>query len=400
MIKKISTQQLQVGMYVHDLDADWMAHNFLRNRFPVKNEKIVDKILKSGIKHIYIDTSMGSDLDDAPTAEEVMRDVETETVQVAETHDGMEKQVSVAEEFEHARTVYKEAHNVMRNLMEDIRLGKQVEVEAVEPIAEKMIGSIFRNKDALISLSRIKNKDEYTFMHSVGVAGLMITFARAVGLDADTIHQVAVGGLLHDIGKMMVPDEILNKPGRLTEEEFKIMKTHVVHSREILSTKAGITPAALDVAAQHHERIDGTGYPLGLKGDEISTVGQMSTIVDVYDALTSVRVYKNAWEPTDALKKLLEWSPSHFRVEQVHQFIRCLGIYPIGTLVELESGRVGIVFEQGEQDLLRPTVRVIYHARHKCYLPVKQLDLARHTDDRILYAVSPEKYGIDLGAFM
>ena len=287
---------------------------------------------------------------------------------------------------------------MMQHLMEDARLGKQVEVEQIEPISEQMIESAFRNKDAFISLSRIKTKDQYTFMHSVSVAGLMITFSRAMGFDMDLIRQVSIGGLLHDIGKMKTPNEILNKPGKLDDNEFKIMKSHVVYSREMLEGRAGISQAALDVAALHHERVDGTGYPLGLKGDEISEVGQMSTIVDVYDALTSVRVYKSAWEPSVALKKLLEWSSSHFNPAQVKQFIRCLGIYPVGTLVELDSGLVGIVLKQGETDLLKPVVRIIYSTRKRDYVKIREVDLSR-TDDFIKQAVSPQVYQIDLATF-
>jgi putative nucleotidyltransferase with HDIG domain len=398
MKKKVSVQQLKQGMYIDDLDASWFEHNFLANQFEIKDEKTLKKLVKSGLKHVYIDTHRGIDVDDAPTQPEVQDALAVQTSEIAEEFTHLDKQIPVAAELNRAREIYTEAHGLMQNLMGDVRLGKQVSVEQIEPISEKMIESAFRNKDALISLSRIKNKDQYTFMHSVSVAGLMITFSRAIGLDMDTIRQVAIGGLLHDIGKMKTPNEILNKPGKLDDDEFKIMKSHVVYSRELLEGKPGITQASLDVAAQHHERVDGTGYPLGLKGDEISTVGQMSTIVDVYDALTSIRVYKSAWEPSVALKKLLEWSTSHFDPTQVKQFIRCLGIYPVGTLVELDSGLVGIVIEQGETDLLRPKLKIIYSARKKRLIPVRELDLTK-TDDFIKQAVSPQIYQIDMAAF-
>ena len=299
-------------MYIADLDASWFEHDFMKNQFPVDNEQTVRKLLDSGLQHVYIDTSKGCDIQDAASQQEVTEALVEQTGQIAEEMDSLDNDVPLESEIEKARGIYKEASSVMQNLMEDARLGKQVEIEQIEPISEQMIESAFRNKDAFISLSRIKTKDQYTFMHSVSVAGLMITFSRAMGFDMDLIRQVSIGGLLHDIGKMKTPNEILNKPGKLDDKEFKIMKSHVVYSREMLEGRPGISQAALDVAALHHERVDGTGYPLGLKGDEISEVGQMSTIVDVYDALTSVRVYKSAWEPSVALKKLLEWSSSHF----------------------------------------------------------------------------------------
>ena len=385
-------------MYVADLDASWFEHDFLQNRFSVRDDKTLKKIIDSGLKHVYIDTVKGMGIDDAATQPEVQQSLDQQTDKIAEDLDSLDNDVPLESEIEKARSIYKEASSVMQHLMEDARLGKQVEVEQIEPISEQMIESAFRNKDAFISLSRIKTKDQYTFMHSVSVAGLMITFSRAMGFDMDLIRQVSIGGLLHDIGKMKTPNEILNKPGKLDDNEFKIMKSHVVYSREMLEGRAGISQAALDVAALHHERVDGTGYPLGLKGDEISEVGQMSTIVDVYDALTSVRVYKSAWEPSVALKKLLEWSSSHFNPVQVKQFIRCLGIYPVGTLVELDSGLVGIVLKQGETDLLKPVVRIIYSARKRDYVKIREVDLSR-TDDFIKQAVSPQVYHIDLATF-
>lgn len=399
MIKKIASNQLQVGMFISNLDASCLEHNFITSQFAVKDENIIQKIHTTGIKHLYIDTSKGIDIQDAATATEVSNKLDKETLKIAENSDALDNQIPVQEELDRARGIYKDAHNIMQDLMGDIRLGKQVEVERVEPISIELVESVFRNKDALVSLSRIKDKDHYTFMHSVSVAGLMITFSRAMGFDMSLIKEIAIGGMLHDVGKMLTPNNVLNKPGKLNDGEFKIMKSHVVYSRELLEGKPGITQAALDVAAMHHERIDGSGYPLGLKGDEISLVGQMSTIVDVYDALTSVRVYKSAWEPNLALKKLLEWSSTHFKPELVKEFIRCLGIYPIGTLVELESGNVAIVIEQGISDLLNPTVKIIYNTKKKGLVKVSELDLTT-TDDRIVKSVSPQTYQIDLAMFV
>lgn len=398
MIKRIDSRQLQIGMYVHDLDCGWMEHPFLRNRFAVSDPQIIQRIHAAGVRQLYIDTDRGKDVAEAPTQDEVQRQLQQELEETAGALSD-EPRVSVTEEVTRARNLYRQATSLIRNLMEDVRLGKQVEMESLNPLAERMVQSAIRNPHALTSVSRIKTKDEYTFMHCVSVAGLMITFAREQGLSEEQIQQVAIGGLVHDIGKIMVPDEVLNKPGRLDPEEFEIMRGHVTHSAEILQECVGISQTAVDVALLHHERMDGTGYPLGLKGEEIGLIGRMSAIVDVYDALTSVRVYKDAWEPTHTLKKMLEWSPDHFSKELVQHFVRCLGIYPVGSLVELESGRVGIVLDQGE-DLLRPRLRVIYHAKRRRYEKVQDLDTARLANDRVVGAVSPADYGLDIGAFL
>ncbi|NOX07968.1 MAG: HD-GYP domain-containing protein [Gammaproteobacteria bacterium] len=399
MIKKIKTSDLKVGMYIHDLNSSWMEHSFISNQFKIKADKDIKKMHSHGIKSVYIDTQKGLDFKHAPTAADTLMDVHKKAINVAGIEKPISKQTRVGEEIQQARSIYKAATKAMNNIMTDARLGKQVQVELVQPIAEQMIESAFRNKDALISLSRIKSKDEYTFMHSVSVAGLMVSFGRAMDMDKKVIHEIAVGGLLHDIGKMSIPLEILNKPGKHTPSEWEIMKSHVVHSREILKQTPGISQQALDVGALHHERYDGSGYPDGLKHDQISEIGQMSAIVDVYDALTSIRVYKDAWEPTITLKKMLEWSPHHFNPELIQRYIRSLGIYPIGTLVELESGLVGVVIEQGEGSLLQPMLRIFYNAKKTSYVKIREMDLTRETSDRILNAVSPSKYGIDLSIF-
>ncbi|HHJ16208.1 MAG TPA: HD-GYP domain-containing protein [Gammaproteobacteria bacterium] len=398
MIKKIPTSELRIGMYIHDLDCNWMDHPFAISKFAVKDSATVQKIASAGIRHVYIDAGKGKDVEAAPSVHEVEQAVQERLEESIKGADSPEA-VSVASELTRAKSLFREATSVIRNLMEDTRVGKQVEVESLEPFAERMVQSVFRNHHALTGISRIKTKDEYTFMHCVSVAGLLVTFAREQAFSEEDIHQVAIGGLIHDIGKTMTPQEVLNKPGKLDPDEFQVMKSHVTHSREILEATLGISKTAMDISVLHHERIDGTGYPLGLSGDRISLIGKMSAIVDVYDALTSVRVYKNAWEPTLALKKLMEWSPDHFDTELVQHFIRCLGIYPVGSLVEMESGLLGIVMEPGI-DLLRPKLRMIYNGKKRRHEKVRDIDLAKVQADRIVAAVNPLDYKIDLGEYL
>jgi putative nucleotidyltransferase with HDIG domain len=279
MLKKIQTDQIKVGMFIHDLDCAWMNHPFFKNQFKVKHEKTIQKISTSGIKNVIIDTQKGVDLDTAPTIAEVQQSLQEQNEQIAKSQTGLNKEVLVEEEIDNAKSILAEAGKTIKIIMERVRLDKQTEVETIESITQRIVDSVFRNKDALIILGRIKSKDEYTFMHSVNVGALTAAFSRVLGLDRDKIIPIATGALCHDIGKARIPLEILNKPGRLTEEEFRIVKTHVEHSCQILSSTSAMCPEALDIAAQHHERIDGSGYPYGLKGEEISTVGQISAIV-------------------------------------------------------------------------------------------------------------------------
>lgn len=403
MIKKISVSELRVGMFVQDLNCGWMDHPFLRSQLPLANEAQIAKIRDAGIREVYIDVQRGID---GPGQDviEVERELDREMVAFAETAKPQQRQTSMREEVASAQRIQGEANQLIRDLMQDVRLGRQIQTERVEPVVAKITQSILRNSGALLSLCRIKNKDDYTFQHSVSVCGLQTAFSRALAMSPADIHEAGIGGLLHDIGKTRVADEILNKPGRLTDDEFAQIKCHVVESRRILEATPGISVIAVQVAAQHHERHDGSGYPLGLKGAEISQMGQMAAIVDVYDAITSDRCYHKGLEPTEAMRKIFEWSKFHFNPDLVHAFARCIGIYPTGSLVRLESGRLAVVIGQCEGNLLKPLVRVMFSVKHNHYLPVEELDLAkplgRGGGDRIVQHENPENWGIDIARFL
>lgn len=400
MIKCINISDLKLGMYIHDLNCDWMSHPFLRNRFTITTDAEVEKIRVAGIHEIYIDTDRGLDVIFAPTEGEVRKQLETEMQAMAsEVRPSSVAKVIAAEEFGRAQIVHQEANDIIHSMLNDVRLGKQVQLEQIAPSVERMTTSILRNNGALLALCRIKDKDNYTFQHSVSVGALMVTFCNAMGMSKEVIHQAGIGGMLHDVGKMKIPDSILNKPDRLTEREFGVMKCHVVESKKILLQSKGISETAINVAAQHHERHDGSGYPLGLKGTEISQLGQMAAIVDVYDALTSDRCYHKGMSPTDALRKIYEWSKFHFNPELVQAFMRAIGIYPIGTLVRLESGRLGVVVEQNEKTLISPKVKVFFSTKSNMHITPEVIDLSRSLGkvggDRIESHESAERWKLD-----
>lgn len=403
MTKRIDVRQLRPGMYIAELGSDWMAHPFLRSSFSVKDEATIAKIVEAGIHEVYIDPARGLDVEDAPTRQEVERQLEDEMLRVA-AEPVPQRRITASEELGKAKKIHAEANQIIHNIMRDVRLGEQVKLERVEPVVEKMTESILRNGGALLSLCRVKNKDDYTFLHSVSVCALQVSFCRAIGMDGTTIHLAGIGGLLHDIGKVKVPNEILNKAGRLSDEEFKAMKCHVVESKKILDETDGIGEISVQVAYQHHERHDGSGYPEGLKGEAISQMGKMAAICDVYDAITSDRVYHKGMAPHEALRKIFEWSKFHFDPALVQQFLRTIGIYPVGTLVMLESGRIGVVMEQADNNLLQPAVRVLYDSKRNRYLPPEEVTLSRPLGhgggDRIVSHETPEKWGIDLSRFL
>lgn len=395
MIKRIKVEYLCPNMFIHDFNCGWLENPFFSSQMLIKDEKAIKTILSSGIREVYIDTGKGIDVRDAETEEEVKQDIQSEIIKILKaSHPAIS--APVQEELQTARRLKMEAKKIVTNIMQDVRMGKQIEVEAVDNVVEKMVDSIFRCRDALLTLSKLKQKDEYTFMHSVNVCVLMISFCKTIGIEKSTIRRVGTGALLHDIGKMMVPQNILNKPDKLTNEEYMLMKEHVVHGINILAHTPGIYPEAIEVASQHHERYDGSGYPGKLKGNELSRFGQMASIVDVYDAITSDRVYHKGIESAEALRKLLEWSRYHFHPGHVELFIEMVGVYPIGTLVRLESGLLAIVVEHGVESLFKPVVLAMYDTGKNKPVPPFKINLAKSNEDsdRIVATEDPTRWNI------
>jgi putative nucleotidyltransferase with HDIG domain len=382
MIKKIPVEWLQIGMYVHDLNCGWADHDFILNRFHLKTDKQIEKIRKIGIREIYIDTSKGIDHQEAPTIEEVKVEIKREIIETITdrppqtTKSPPSASIPLKVEIAHAVDVRKEALKVAHNILGDVRLGKQVDVGKMGPVVEEITQSVFLNPDALITLCRIKDADNYTFQHCVSLCALMASFANSMGMDSNTVWDASTGGLFHDVGKMKIPESILNKPGKLTDQEFEVMKSHVTLGVEIM-TESNYTPSVvMQIVGEHHERFDGTGYPWRIDSSKISLLGKMAAIVDVYDAITSNRVYHQGLPPHEAIRKLYEWSSFHFDRSLVEQFIRVVGIYPVGSAVNTTSGKAGIVIDQRHDDLLHPVLCILYDNRRKSRVPPHRLDLA------------------------
>ena len=398
MIKKVKTIDLKMGMYIHDLNVPWLEHGFARSRFMIQNEEQIEKILNAGISELYIDTKRGLDATHAITKQEAEAASMDKLMDIAS---GAINE-AVADRFDEkkwveSRQIHTEAVKVIANVMHDARIGKQVNVEQATPMVVNITDAILGNDGTLVSLCRIKQRDSYTFQHCVSVSALLVTFCNSIGgFSENNLIEIGLGGLFHDIGKMKIPGQILNKPGSLTEAEFAIMRTHVTEGVDYLRAGRSFNEATLKIVAEHHERFDGTGYPKRISRNAISLLGQMTSIVDVYDAITSVRCYHTALEPPDALQRMFEWSGKHFDETLMHQFIKAIGIYPVGSLVRLKSGRLAVTIRQGEKSLLQPLVRVVYDAWHGCRLPPTDVDLAsRACQDQIVGYESSSKWGIN-----
>lgn len=402
MIKKISVKQLRPGMYVSDLNCDWIPHHNYQKEGRIPDDATVAEIRRRGITEVYIDTSRGRDTGgDGLTAAEADLQNQQMLDRAALLRPDQQARTSVLEEMQKAQKIHLEAKGLVNNVLRDVKIGKAVDIDVFDRLADNMVDSVLRNHNALACLGRIREKDNYLLEHSVNLAVLMGIFARSMKIDRETMHQAVVGAMLHDIGKVMIPDGVLHKPGKLTDEEFAIMRKHVVFSRELLKKTPGVSELTIKVAAQHHERIDGSGYPDGLHDCDICREGKMCAIADVYDAITADRVYHKGMAPTAALKKLLEWSGTHLDTQLVHRFIRSMGIYPVGSLVRLKSQRLAVVIEAGENDQRMPLVKVIYHEKKRQFLPVEIIDLSKPgVQDEILQAVDPTLWQIRIGDFL
>lgn len=398
MLKKVDASQLKTGMYIHDLSCDWMTHPFVRNRFLLTTEEEIRKIVGAGIHDVVIDCSKGLDVDHAPTVEETRHSTEEALVEIA-ARPVIVTRTTLAEELKRAAVIRQQATGLVRTVMQDARLGKAIELDSVSPMVENITESILRNPGALMGMLRIKNKDDYTFLHSVSVCTLLVAFCRSRGMDAATTYQAGLGGLVHDTGKALVPDHILNKPGPLTDEEFAIIKKHPRDGYDILLKSPEIGPIPLDITLHHHERRDGSGYPDKQGEGTLSELAQMAAIVDVYDAITADRCYHKGMSAAEALRKIYEWSKFHFHPTYAQEFMRCVGIYPVGTMVMLESGRLGVVIEPHETNLLAPKVNVFFNTKRNVYIKPETVDLSRPVGfgggDKIVRPESPQKWNVD-----
>ena len=395
MLKKISVSQLKVGMHLKEFCGSWMEHPFWRSAFVITDPRDIERILESSIKEVWIDSDKG--LDVAP-GESAVSEAESEAQVDEELSHAAEVQretapVPASAEFARAAKICAQSKRAVTSMFQEARMGKAVDTAGAQKLVEEITDSVSRNPGALISLARLKTADDYTYMHSVAVCALMIALAKQLGLDEEQTRKLGIAGLLHDLGKALMPMEVLNKPGKLTDEEFAIIKTHPEEGYKLLLSSTGADEIALDVVLHHHEKTDGSGYPKRLKDVEISLHAKMGAVCDVYDAITSNRPYKAGWDPAESLRRMAEWANGHFDPTVFQAFVKSLGIYPIGSLVKLKSGRLGLVIEQSPKSLLTPSIKVFYSTRSDARIKPEIIDLSRpECTDKIASREDPAKW--------
>lgn len=391
MLKKISVDHVRLGMHLHAFCGSWLEHPFWRTKFVLTDPNDITLIIESSIKEVWIDASKGLDVPDA----EVTGQAETVTAEeAAPPKPVVQEKASFNDEVKRAAKICAKGKEAVISMFQEARMGKAIDAEAALPLVEEISNSVMRNPGALISLARLKTADDYTYMHSVAVCALMIALARQLQLSEEDTRAAGMAGLMHDLGKAMMPIAVLNKPGKLTDAEFDLIRTHPEEGYKLLLTASGVNEVTKDVCLHHHEKIDGSGYPKGLNGETMSIFAKMGAVCDVYDAITSNRPYKMGWDPAESIKRMAEWS-GHFDASVFQAFVKSLGIYPTGSFVRLDSGRLGVVIEQGEKSLLKPKVKVFFSSKSQAYIKPEVIDLGRPgVHEKIAGREDPKKWGI------
>lgn len=395
MLKKIKARDLRLGMHLHGLCGSWMEHPFWRSKFTLTVTEDIRRIVDSGITEVWIDVDKGLDVPDR-----IKIGVETEPLVAAAPMDSglvpdTLKPASMSDELQRAAMICAKGRKAVVSMFREVRMGKAVSAADAGKLVEEISSSVMRNPGALISLARIKTADDYTYLHSVAVCALMVSLARQLNLDETSVREAGMAGLMHDLGKALMPMALLNKPGRLTDDEFGIIKGHPAAGHRLLVEGKTASDIVLDVCLHHHEKVDGSGYPDRLAGASISLFARMGAVCDVYDAITSNRPYKAGWDPAESIRKMTEWSKGHFDERVFQAFIKSVGIYPIGSLVKLASGRLAVVVGQSDKSLLAPRVKAFFSTKSQTHIVPELIDLSRpSTTEKIDSREDAAKWGI------
>lgn len=398
MLKEISITELKPGMYVQGI-VEQKGNMKIKSQGKVTSLSIVDRLREKGIVKVLIDLSKEFQVDQPEEAT-----VEGNSAGTSQTApdpqpeaNSKKPKISFDDEICLAKKLHDKGKIVQRKMLNSVAQGLPLDIKMPQEFTEQLVSSIDRNPNALMCLTKIREKDSYLLEHSLNVAILLANFGKHLNLPEEEVQELALAGFLHDIGKIKVPDEILHKPGRLTDPEMNIMRDHVYYGVQTLE-EMQMPQHIIRIMAEHHERLDGYGYPEGLRGDEISQFGRMIAIVDTYDAIVADRCYKPGMPSQKALKILLGDSPEKYDGQLVQQFVKCVGIYPVGSLVKLNNEQVGMVVSQHPDSPLNPVVKIFYSARNRNYMQPKEVDLAG-SPMKVEKGVIPSDFGINFNRF-
>jgi HD-GYP domain-containing protein (c-di-GMP phosphodiesterase class II) len=378
MKKEVLVEDLQFGVFISELDRPWTETPFMFQGFVLQNDRQLE-VLKQHCKKVYIDPEKGADLPER----RLLTSAPPPPVRTTSVLSSIRKTViyeekaSVDKEMPAARAAQGRTESVLHDIFGTVKAGKAIDAPRVQEAVSSMSDSVVRNPDAMLLLAKMKEKGTRSLDRALGVSVYMITFARFLQLPREQLDLLGMLGLLQDVGMVRLPTQLLEKKEALTAAELELCKSHIEHSVATLRDTAGLPPELPGLAALHHERLDGSGYPQGLKGEQIGLFGSIAGLIDCFDALTHPRPYGEALAPSNALSRLYDWRNTLFDGPLVEQFIQCIGIYPVGAIVELNSGECGIVIAQNLARRLQPRVMVVVDAKGNPLRPQKILDLAK-----------------------
>ena len=378
---QIDVADLCVGMYICELDIPWLDSPFLFQGFELDSQDLIDEVTQV-CQFVYVDPEQ--------TAVDVRANLQSlsenfcRRLQQSGTLNQDKRSVTARYDYlEHlqlARKIYSNTRSYVEKTHKNVQIRAPIDVQQAKSLVRSLAENILINPNAMMWLTHLKKRHEYTLTHSINVCILALIFGGYLRLDRAEVELLGLGALLHDIGKLRIPTEILDKPGRLSKEEFEIMKAHPVEGHDILKDDPHIPPESLEIVLHHHERINGAGYPSQMTGEQIGKLIKLTSIVDVYDAITSDRCYHDGVSPYKALQNIYSWTEGHFEKAFVEQFMGCMGIYPVGTIVKLNDGQQAVVISATEKTKLRPIVLLIKDAQQKYY------------DKRIIFNLSSQEW--------
>lgn len=369
---QLFVQDLQFGMYVFALDRPWTETSFMFQGFLINDMEQIEQLNKY-CEYVYIDQEQSQIL--VKSNRLPSRSKKKPVAEKGHTKPRKFSETKFRESLSRSVRVYKDARGWIDVMLEDSRLGNSVDTEKARELVTYLADEVIQDPDALMWLTQLKSRDEYTANHCVNVSIMALTFGRSLGMAEVELHRLGLGALLHDVGKMQIPDGILNKPGRLTQGEFEIIKRHPALGHELLKDDNSLETEVLDIVLHHHERMDGRGYPFGHSRKEIAHLTRITSIVDVYDAITSDRCYHDGVTPAKAMENLFAWSEGNFDYPLLQSFIKCMGIFPIGTAVRLNSGESGLVVATDGDRRLQPVVLLVLNAKGEPYMPRRMINM-------------------------
>ncbi|MGZ4957951.1 MAG: HD-GYP domain-containing protein [Methylomonas sp.] len=393
-LKQIDVKDLKIGMYVSKLDRSWLDTNFLFQGFELRTQADIEAVQKQ-CEFVFIDVAKQSKVPQYVSRNTAYSKDFLEKVRPPEKRSNFNKEIKRAEQ------IYGGTSRLVKSFMEEVQFGRPINVVAAKKAVAACVDSILNSPDALMLMTQLKKRDEYTAQHSMNVCIYAIALGRQINLPVEELNNIGICGMLHDMGKLLVPTEILNKHGRLDPEEMPIMQSHTVKGWNLLLKTSGIYAGAVDVAHMHHERLDGSGYPRKLTAEQITPYARIVTIVDMYDAVSSDRVYQKGRPHLEAIKILTEAAGTQLDPGLTMKFIECLGIYPAGSLVEMAGGEVALVLEVNPKAKLKPRVLIVQEKPNKpCAEHIVDLAMvSQNTDGRqytIRRVLGPDECGIDL----